>query len=160
MGQEEFYATAAQVLPTLLVALAVETGLMLAREVGAIESTVQMRPPPDILSRVLHGRLNRVKGLRGYALFTAALFVLGELAALAALYFGPQQRISVGSASAEIGQLAAPVIGLAVLTATVLAVALPLSRLPKADDVLARLGDVEDVADGPSAQPQRRGHDN
>jgi hypothetical protein len=148
---EVFYVTAAQVLPMLLIALAVEVNLLLERRRRALEQVHRQmidvfetlareaatvgQDQPDVSEN--HLRLHReiineyrwwfrhhqagTGGQRRWSIRAGIVFMLGETAAVVALLVGPDGAV---------GLVAGPVTAFALLALSLLAAILPLLRLP------------------------------
>jgi hypothetical protein len=143
---EAFYSTAAQVLPTILIALAVEANLLferLRRRVDkARERVREMRTPgyrspfPDADVGVLMERErariatseDALRSGRKSAIKIAYVFLAGELTASAVLFLGVELRLPV--IELEVTTLAGPVVAIALVGLSAIAVWLPIRRLP------------------------------
>ncbi|MGR6924386.1 hypothetical protein ACU635_59880 [[Actinomadura] parvosata] len=89
MGTEAFYATAAQVLPTLLIALSVEIAFVMQarfREVEELHRSAQEDEEPTYRRR-LNALSDSVVGWFRAAVVLAGAFLFGELLAFLALGF-------------------------------------------------------------------------
>lgn len=104
MGTEAFYATAAQVLPTLLIALIIEVGVMLQgrmRDIQDLKTThgadEDELPPPQ--RRLWDWLWNSVDRWLWMGMGLAASFFVGEVLALLALgfrWFNPWTFFGIG----------------------------------------------------------------
>src|SRR4051794_35733574 len=122
MGSESFYATAAQVLPTLLIAVIIEL-VSHFRESAVILNRIDERLEDPRLNAI-HGDAMRRKHKEYdrsvFAYFAgAALFIVAELAAVTVLFIGTKTWIS---------WLAAPLIAVAIIAMCLAAFAAPLLR--------------------------------
>lgn len=147
---EAFYAVAAQVLPTLLIALAVEANLLLERRRKALEQAHQQMIEvfetlarqaeavapgrPDVAEnhlRLHEETINEYRwwfrhhqvgmgGQRRWAIRAGVAFMLGETASVVALMAGP----------GRLWVVAAPLTALALLFLSLLVVILPVLRFP------------------------------
>lgn len=131
MRNESFYTTAAQVLPTLLIALVLEAttifrrvvDLYSTREVVITVPHAEVAKPPAAVQGDVSQALWRDRDFRRLAAAfssTVALFVLGEICALLAVFVGTDGWLV---------WLAAPATGLALLVMVLAVVAFPLVRV-------------------------------
>jgi hypothetical protein len=147
---ESFYTTAAQVLPTLLIALVLEGTTIFRRFVelysrGELIITVphaEVGRPPQVAKGQGSDALWSDREFRGFATVfggTVALFVLGELCALLVVFAGTDGWFVWP---------AAPITGLALLVMVIAVVGFPMVRvatetLPEMDD-LSRVTAVDE----------------
>jgi hypothetical protein len=160
---EAFYTTAAQVLPTILIALAIEANLVFSRLQHRLADALKQRWQVDSADYVPRGPAFRPSGLGprelspeenerfrnedrqqaqrqvdelrrqisnggGYALLFGILFLLGELAALSVVFLG--SSTTLGAGGVKLTTIAGPTAAIALVALSVLAVIVPLSRLP------------------------------
>ncbi|MFI6600495.1 hypothetical protein ACIBHX_29985 [Nonomuraea sp. NPDC050536] len=118
-GSEEFYGTAAQVLPTLLVAIAVEGGLLLQKRPRGLYSDVQRAAEFEVPGRTLLRKLANLPYMTTIAAVSVG-FILGEVAAMTILFWEGPTWLSV---------VAAPVVWLCLLIMIVGVVAIPVARI-------------------------------
>lgn len=159
-GTEEFYSTSAQILPTLLVAIAVEAGLLLQRRPHDIagehllDADFPSRYPrlealqdrvvdlPRFISLPLFMALG--VPLYGVAAIVGGSFLVGELAALLMVFSGMPAWLSF---------IAAPLVWWALLVTMVCAVTIPVLRW--VDVALAQVRADHAAKTGPAAQSGR-----
>lgn len=82
--------------------------------------------------------MRRIVWVRRGASVTGVLFIVGQAAAMAVLYFGPGVHVPLHWAAVRLGDVAAPLIGVAKLSMCVLAVTLPILRRPRCKPCLQR----------------------
>ncbi|MGW4412493.1 hypothetical protein ACWEJ6_51460 [Nonomuraea sp. NPDC004702] len=96
MGTEAFYATAAQVLPTLLIALVIEVGMMLQSRMRIIRD---LKASEGDTGRLWDWHWNSVDRWLWMGMGLAATFFIGEVLALLALgfqWFSPWTFFGIG----------------------------------------------------------------
>ncbi|MFI6290056.1 hypothetical protein ACIBEJ_00635 [Nonomuraea sp. NPDC050790] len=128
-GTEQFYSTTAQVLPTLLVAMAVEGGLLLQRRPERLYRDVQQAAHLEVPGRTMLRKLANIPYMTTIATLCVA-FIIGEVTALTILFWKGPDWLSIPAAF---------VVWISMLTMLVGVVAIPVARF--ADLVLQEAAD-------------------
>lgn len=118
MDNETFYATAAQVLPTILIAIAVEL-YQLTREYTDLQPHYR-DSTRDVPAGLFRSITNGPSRAYIFAIIFGATFVLGEVVSLTVLYFGVDGRLA---------WVAGAIAGLAVIALSGFAIYLQIARL-------------------------------
>jgi hypothetical protein len=119
---EAFYSTVAQVLPTLLIAIAVEYSQLMRARLDRIDELKDQGGDAFGFSSLVHaiGQALLIGHAGIVAVLFAAIFLAGEVATLAVLFFGTDGWLP---------WVAGPLGGLAVLVLSSVAIFVPFRRL-------------------------------